>query len=165
MNIHRPFSRRSVLFSGLALSSLALVPGLGGCAGASPQQVISDIVAGVEQAQVVLSQIQKYVDAYVGLDPALKAKIETALNDTRSTLAAVVAVGNVATDISDARFQAALADFATAFAAVVALGTQIGIQVAGAANPAVKATPKSMLVPEPILLRMKRTAAAPAPRR
>jgi hypothetical protein len=164
MNLLR---RRS--FSTLALALVAGASSLGaaGCGSLPPSQVLSDIVAGVEQAQVVLAQIQAYVDAYAGLDAALKTKIEAALADARGALAALVALGQTVSDITDARFQDALTAFAAAFAAVVALGTEIGVQVNGAHAAASSrvAGARSIQVPEPILLRLRVTRAGPTPAR
>ena len=134
-------------------------PMLVGCPAQTPQQVLSDVIAGVEQAQIVISAVEAYLENLPTIDATLKAKIEAALTDARNTLAAVVALGNVITDVTDARFQAALADFSAAFAAVVTLATQIGVQVSTGATTA-KRTGSGLIIPEPIILRLVTKAGA-----
>ena len=145
-------NRRRSLHTIAALAALPMVEGLG-CAGASPQVVISDVVAAVEQASIILSQIESQLVAWPGTDAATRAKIQQAIDTARASLDTLVAVGNLVKDVSDSRFQAALADASAALAAVLSLAAQIGVLVHGSAAAA--APPKGTLViPEPILIKI-----------
>jgi hypothetical protein len=153
--------------------ALALAEPLAGCSAASIAATIPQIIAGVEDASLILGQIGAFVATYAQANPsaaATVAKIELAIADARQALDAVVRAGAAATDILDANLQQALVDFSAAFAAVIALATQIGVQVSAAVPrgtavrvPATATASAKLIVAEPMLLKVaKAPAKAPA---
>ena len=149
---------------GAAISVAAVASGaigVSGCAAVSAATVVQDVLAGIDDAGLVLQQIQTFVSTYFAsktdaTNQALAVKINAALTDARNGLDLVVRAGAVATDITDANLQQALTDFSTEFAAVVALGQQIGVQVSGTTptatpKPAVAGAP-GLVVSQPMIL-------------
>lgn len=173
MRIHprASLARLLVLFGTFGATGASL-PFATGCAGTSAATILSGVDAGVVDAGLILQQIQAFVSVYfqTHTDPAsvaLAAKIVPALNDARAALDVVVRAAAVATDISDANLQAAVADFSTAFSSVVVLAGQIGVQVSsgGMAPKVVKpgapgASGAALVVGEPLLLRGVKKKAA-----
>ena len=152
-------TRRSILSVFPFLGLAAVLPG---CPGQTPAMVITEVEAGITDAQIAIQTIIAGIDAYFAAhpNPALQAKIDAAVADTSAALRVVTTALSGATSISDGNVQALIA-FASAYSALMSLVAQIGIQTASAATPKVAGV---IYVQSPrILQAIKPKAAALAP--
>jgi len=155
-------TRRSILSVFPFLGLAAVLPG---CPGQTPAMVITEVEAGITDAQIAIQTIIAGIDAYFAAhpNPALQAKIDAAVADTSAALRVVTTALSGATGISDGNVQAALIAFASAYSALMSLIGQIGIQTASAATPKVAGV---IYVQSPRILQVikpKAAALAPAP--
>lgn len=155
-------TRRSFLS---ALSALPLL-GLGssGCAGQTAAMVLSEVEAGITDAEIAIQTVMAGVDAYFAAhpNPKLQGEIDSAVTDATTALRAVTAALAGATSITAGNVQAALQAFSTAYSTLMQLVAQIGIQTAPAGTAAARVG-GNLYVPKPRLLQLVKAPAAPAP--
>lgn len=153
-------NRRSFL-SFLAVASAAPLA-LAGCGGPqTPQTVLSEIEAGVADAQAALQVAASVAAAILAANPnpALAAKIDEAETAAQDALRALTDVLAGATSIADANAQAALQAFSDAYGAVMALLATIGVKQSAAAprgkfRRAVKDAGGKILIAPPTILNL-----------
>ena len=150
------------------LSALSAVPFLGlttGCPGQTPAMVISEVEAGITDAEIAIQTIVAGVNAYFALhpNPDLQAKIANVVADTQSALRVVTSALAGASSIADGNVQTALQAFGQAYAALMALIAQINIQTApsGIAQGA-RASNGTLYIVPPRLLKAIKVVAVPA---
>lgn len=157
-------TRRSFLSVLYVIPLLSLDLSASGCSGVTPAMILSDIEAGIADAQIAIQTVLVGVDAYFAAhpNPKLQGEIDAAAADVAAALRVVTSAAAGATNIADGNVQAALAAFATAYNALMTLVAQIGVQTAPSGMTTAAKVNGITYVPAPRLLQLVKTAPAPA---
>jgi hypothetical protein len=137
----------------LSLICLPLCLGQVGCATVASNLPV--IIAAVMDAEMILSSLQSFVDAFFKVKPdeALEKKVRDAMARTRSALNAALRLAQGAEKLDQAKIDEAFADFKAAYAELIVILAPLGVSMSGST---LKATPGGgLIVPEPLALTLK----------
>lgn len=140
-------------FLGVA-AALPIALGTSGCAFLS---ALPEIMAGVNDAGLILDQIERWVGAFVAKSPNadLKKKVDEAMAICRSTLDAAERTLATIKDVSQKQYDAAIADFEAAFNALMEIVKEAGVKLGDASLKTFKVSRDELVVPQPLLLTYK----------
>lgn len=143
----------------LALGSLVGMPA---CATFTHdvQTDLPAITADINEATLVVSTIQTFVDGYMAnhsTDPSKRAAVDAAFVKVNTAVSAVQAIARGAGDLQGGQAQAALTDFYNAYNAVLALVKEFGVTASppmSTTAPRLAAKPDTLVVPPADALRL-----------